>query len=491
MVNIITKTGKSAEGLAVVGETGSYDSYGGYISYGREFKNGLVLFLSGNTKDSRGQDHYYEEFDDPATNNGVAKDSDWDNYYGFNLALEYDKITVSAVIGSREKGIPTAPYDGDFNDNRTKTSDGFGFIDLIYENSIKSNLGIKVRSYYDRYWYQGDWPFEGEMWFDKSDGTWYGIEAQCLWDIYHFNRVIFGVEYRENTNDDIVMWDEYETYLDVNNPYNILSFYLQDEYQITSKLSAILGIRHDEYSSVGSATNPKLAVVYHLLPSTTLKLLYAQAFRAPNTYEFLFEEEDFAKANPALKPEKITTDELILEQQLTDYLTGVVSFYSYRMRDLIDQVEDPSDELLQYQNISKVQTIGFEAELHAHLQNNSEGYISYSNQNAKDEETDKRLSNSPVNIFKLGVIYPVVKSVTVAFEMQYETDRKTVWDTNTEAFSKANFNITYKPYDLLQFSVSVKNLFDASYKIPGGYEHLQNAIQQDGRKYFFRTEIKL
>ena len=68
-------------------------------------------------------------------------------------------------------------------------------------------------------------------------------------------------------------------------PYSILSAYVHEEVQITPVLALTLGLRRDEYSTKGSATTPRGALVYHPSGSSTLKLLAGEAFRAPNIFE--------------------------------------------------------------------------------------------------------------------------------------------------------------------------------------------------------------
>ena len=50
---------------------------------------------------------------------------------------------------------------------------------------------------------------------------------------------------------------------------------------------------------------------------TTVKLLYGQAFRAPNAYELFWRQDDVAKPNPVLRPETNSTSEFVLEQLLS------------------------------------------------------------------------------------------------------------------------------------------------------------------------------
>ena len=74
-------------------------------------------------------------------------------------------------------------------------------------------------------------------------------------------------------------------------------------------------------------------------------------------------------------------------------------------------------------------------------------------------------------------------------ELRYESGRRTVYDTRTDPFLLANVTLTATPRVLqrspatepLTLALRISNLFDASYATPGGVEHRQPAIIQDGR----------
>ena len=46
-----------------------------------------------------------------------------------------------------------------------------------------------------------------------------------------------------------------------------------------------VGVRYDRFSTFGDSFNPRAALIYQPRQPTTFKLLYGEAFRAPNAYE--------------------------------------------------------------------------------------------------------------------------------------------------------------------------------------------------------------
>jgi len=77
VINIITKRGRDLPDVSVAGDVASYGTNQGRLSYGNKFKNGLEVLLSGSFYNSHGQGRlFFKEFDNPATNNGIAVNAD-------------------------------------------------------------------------------------------------------------------------------------------------------------------------------------------------------------------------------------------------------------------------------------------------------------------------------------------------------------------------------------------------------------------------------
>lgn len=491
VVNIITKKGVTLDGARFSAAAGSYGRIQGKVAFGKEFSNGMDMLISGHWGDIKGQDLYYKEYDDPSTNNGIAEDLDWDKFYGFVTTIDYEGFTLQGRVSSRKKGIPTGAWDMVFNNDDADTLDEYQLVELKYDNSISADKNITLRGYYSRYFYTGTYPSINEYYFgDKSDDSWLGSEIRFRWDLRSDNRLIIGLEYQNHLRANYKYWYDDEIFFDGDFPHSILSFYLHDEYQVMEELALTLGVRGDRYSTIGSSINPRAAIVFNPIKSGALKILYGEAFRAPSVYEAEYAEEDYWEANPDLEPEKIRTMEVLWEQQLSDELSGFVSLYNYEMKNLIDTVELPS-ELFQYRNVSKVKATGLELELHAHLKMGLHGYVSYTYQHAEDADSKEKLTNSPCHTAKLGLVYPILKYLYASVQLLYETERITIYETETDPYLLTNIHLSTKPlFDRLTFSFLIRNLFDVDYRLPGGFEHVQPAIAQDGRNFAIKLEIK-
>ncbi len=492
VINIITKKGGQENIFDLHMQTGSYGNLQGGLSFGKKLQNGMNVFVSGFLRNVNGSDLYFEEFDDPATNNGIAKGIDWDHSFALQTEISFKDFTFQGTYFGRDTGIPTAPWEVDFNEKSCKTYDNQGFLELKYQRDLSPDKNLIVRAYYNNYRYQGDWPYGGELSIDKNECQWAGGEAVFRWDTSPKNRLVIGTEYQNHFRAYYTYGDDYEIYTDTDSPFAIFSLFFQDEFQVTSQFSLIIGIRHDEYSTAGSSTSPRLAAVYHPFESATIKVLYGEAFRAPSAYELTYEDPIAGyKPNPLLDPETIRTLEFGWEQQIGRFFMGTASIFSYRMKGLIDWDIDPVDEFFQAVNFNDINAWGFELGFQAKSEKGLLAYTSYSFQNAIDTDTEAKLSNSPAHLLKAGISIPFLKQYYFSAQFIRESERITVYETKTKPFFLTNLTLsTQYLFDHVRAHFQIRNLFEQEYGYPGGWEHTQPIIYQDGRTVSLGIEYR-
>jgi outer membrane receptor for ferrienterochelin and colicins len=494
-INVITRKGRNLKGGEISGEIGSHETYKGRATYGNRFSNGLEFLLSGSFYDSQGADHYYKEFDDPSTNNGTASGVDDEQYGKTLLTASFRDFTFQAAYASRDKTIPTASWETVFNDPANFAKDKHGYLDVRYEKILPNDWGVLARLYYDQYRYSESYQYDlaapGNppdllLTKDFSKAEWWGQELQISKSLFGKHKIILGGEFRDNFTLDQMNYDEspYSLHLDDRRDSYNWALFFQGDFKILDNLVFNGGLRYDDYSTFGGTTSPRLALIYDPLERTTLKLIFGEAFRAPNAYELYYTDGGTTmKSNPSLEPEKIKTYELILERYLGDHLRMVFSGFYYDINNLITQTIDPADNLLTFGNLSQVKAKGVDMELEGKWPNGIEGRISYSYQKAQDKVTNELLVNSPTHLAKLNLNIPLIQERLFAgFEMQYVADKKTLTGAEAEDYWITNLTLfSTRLVKGCEVSASVYNLFDKDYGHPGSSEHRQDTIQQDGR----------
>ena len=503
VMNIITKKGSTVDGLKVTAEIGSYGSRQSTIRLGQEFDNGMEVFLSAMFSDVKGQDLYFQEYDGPSTNDGFATGLDWDKPRGIFATMKTGEFTFQGGISSREKGIPTGSYMTVFNDPASKTYDERAFLESKYDHDFDADKNVMMRVFFDRYYYGGTYPYTDDLQFDATNNHVVGSELQLRWDIRSNNRLIIGTEYRNNYSADYRLWNNTFSYFDQNFPFFNVTMYLQDEFQVREDLALLFGLHWDKYSTVEGVVTPRGAVIYNPFHSSTLKLLYGEAYRTPNVYEMHYEDSLAGmKANPDLQPERIRTVEVILEQRLSKGLSGSISIYENSMSNLIDPSMDLIDSLLVFKNIGEVKGIGMEFELNLRHNSGMSGYASYAIQRSENAITGQHLTNSPSHLGRLGIVYPFLQHFSLGVQFNYESERTTVYGSTTDPVFLTSLNFLIKPQlksenniskvlNHLQCSLHLRNLFDAGYETPGGLEHQQPAIAQNRRNMSIKLQYRL
>ncbi len=496
VINVVTRRGKDVGGVEASADAGSFETYRGRLTWGKNYGNGLDLVASGTLYDSKGDDLFFPEFNDPATNNGVAAGRDGDKFGSAFASLSWKDFTFQAAYADRKKDIPTASFDTVFNDPRNRTEDKRYYADLKYEGKAGENTDLMARFFYDWSWYAGHYIYEDATviptppflydFRDEASNAWWGGEVKLLRTLFTSHRVTAGTEVRRNArrSQKNFIDDPYELIMDIDRSDTVWALYLQDEWNLGKGFLLNAGVRHDRYDTFGGTTNPRIALIYSPLARTSIKILYGQAFRAPNAYE-LYYEGGGNKANPNLQPETIRTYEAVLEQGVGERIRLVADAFTYDIRNLISQVTDPTDNMLVFNNFERVKAKGLELAAEGKWANGFSGRASYTIQRVEDSDTGGKLTNSPSSLAKMNAVVPVwTDKLFTGIELQYISDRKTPKGGTAE--SAAVVNLTLLARNLvkgLEISGSVYNLFDKAYGVPGGEEHVQNVIPQNGRTF--------
>jgi len=493
VINIITKKGIDVDGFNFGLQYGSFGSLEGSYFIGKELTNDLQFSLSGKVGKVQGHDYYFKEFDTDSTNYGWSRGHDAENFYQSLMKVNYKNFQLSGMFVSRAKDIPTAPWNTTFNSAGTDFIDQTALLALSYNENLTKNQNLKLQTYLGYYNYHGSYLYtDYSTQYEKNLGLWFGADIQYQWDITLRNRLISGVENKYSTKASYQFWDKTTTFFDNNFPYNLFSIYLQDSYQFLDNLNFTAGLRYDNNSLFKGDISPRLALIYSPFSSSTFKLLYGRAFRSPNIYEAFYEDTQSQMPNPKLKPEYITTTEMIYEQQFQKFFTLRLCAFYYKMNNLIDQIKlsDTSD-IVQFQNINKVDAYGFEADLNARFTSGLWSYLNFSHAFVKDIDTKEKLTNSPSFLIRAGISQKLLKHFIISFEAFAESKRITVSRMESSSFFLLNVFIAFNPKfgnentlsDLVnktKLSLKFSNLFNTKYSLPSGYETRQDVLLQDG-----------
>ncbi len=492
VINVITRKPPQLKGVELSFAPASFGTYEGRASYSGQYRN-IDMLLSGTFYNSQGPTLFFPQFDSPATNYGITRNTDYESFQHILATISFHGFTLQGLFSARDKGVPTGYFDTVFNDSRTRNLDYHQYFDLSYQHSVGENWNLTARTSYDQVRLQAPLALptglpDGSTTVDTYSfrGNWWDGEVKLSRTLFEKHKITLGAEITDNLRQD------QGDYTLIGNLFTpdpatslIWAVYGQDEWAITHKLTLSAGLRYDHYSVFGGTTNPRLGLIYHLFHPTTLKLLYGTAFRAPEPFELTPGYGPFYDDNLQLKPERIRSVEGVVEQGLGQHFTLSGSVFRNWISDLITLETNPSDGQSVYRNSENADATGVEVELDGHLASGIKGRASYSYVDADQPVTHQILSNSPQQLGKLNFIVPVLpQRLFASLDAQYTSSARTLAGNTVSGFSV--FNVTVLGHTLgkhLDLSASVYNILDKKYFDPGRPEDLEDAIQQDGRNF--------
>jgi iron complex outermembrane receptor protein len=496
VVNVIMRDGASMHGLSVSADTGTLGSRGVHVAGGKKLASGLEFSLAGGYSGTNGQARLYiPAFDTPETNGGIAEHLDDERAGQVFGRVKVARFTVTGAYGQRDKGVPTASYGSAFNDPRLRTTDRRGFIDAEYARTINAT-DVIVRGSLDHYQYRGVYPQAPvgdpvSALHDYAIGTWAAVEARLTRRLPGRQQLTAGGEFR-----DYFSQKQGETVdgspaggFRIDGSTKLGAGYIQDEIWIHPAIGITLGARYDVYAGFSHIT-PRAAVVVRPSPHQSFKYLYGTAFRAPNAFEY-----DLYSAgvrNRQLRPETMTSHEVVWERYVGTWLRTSASLYRNRVADVLTLHDDPGGAFnLGWSNVGQIHSQGMEIEGEWRFRQ-TEALGSYALQQSIDPDTNISLTNSPRHVAKLrfSTRGPVLRS-TIAFETQYLSRRSTLAGGSVAPSAVANITFVEPLHGRMEMVAAIRNAFDTAYAIPGSKEHRQDVIEQNGRTFSIGVRWRL
>lgn len=495
VINVITRKAPDLKGVEVSFTPSSFQSYQGRVSLGGQYK-GIDAMISNTFDSSVGPTLFFPEFDSAATNFGITSHTDYGKYDRALTTISYRGFTLQGELSDWEQGVPTGYFGADFNDPRSQNTQHNDYVDLSYQRSF-GPWDLAARTSWDEALLNGPVPFAASEPPDvyAFDGQWWDSNVQLSRSLLGKHKLTFGSEITDNFKQDQSNFDPDADPSVISVPYHsvIWAIYGQGEFTLTHKLSLTAGLRYDHYyNGFGGTTNPRLGLIYHFFHSTTAKVLYGSAFRAPEPYELYPAFGSFYESNPALQPEIVRTIEGVVDQGLGERFSLEGSVFQNRISHLITLTTLP-DNLSTYENTDGARSTGVELELNAKLVSSLRARASYSYTQTTDSITALTPPNSPASLVKINLGLPLLHAkLFAAADAQYTSSVETLLGTPLPGFATVNGTLTGHLWGKhLDLSASVYNLLNKMYADPGRPEDPENAIEQDGRTFAVKTTFRL
>lgn len=335
--------------------------------------------------------------------------------------------------------------------------------------------------------------------FIKEEESWFQLDNNWLLD--KGNALQFGLEYRhqvllqanvQNNFDlgDLAQGNFPIRYYDDNSHYTSLSVlksrdvfgvYSQYQSELFESIQITAGVRLDTFQSIGSHVSPRLGLVYPLSKEHSFKLLYGEAFRAPSNNELNSTNNLTVLGNPNLKPEVVSTWDMVYLYQNSNVTGNLGLFYS----EIDDSIEQRViDNIRQFSNFSKEEIQGVEFELGYQLQENIIIKSGVSHFFEKPDSAFRESENLAYIIFDYHF-----NKWQINFSGYYHSEKSRLIDigqkqSDLPSYWLANAKFSYKFGEAWSSSFVIKNLFDSEFITPPQGSTAPEAIPNRGRDVY-------
>lgn len=291
--------------------------------------------------------------------------------------------------------------------------------------------------------------------------------------------VQFGLEQRHMQMDkavlktvigDLLLTDAYSA--------NVSGLYAQSQYKFPEKTELTFGARYDHYSDIGSAFSPRFGITHQVSDIQTLKLLVGKAFRAPTFSDLAVSNNTAIQGNPNLKPETITTWELVWMGNWQHNSLTLTAFDSC-IDDAI--VQGFVGQIRQFVNAEQDENSqGVEMEYLAQLGADWQLRAQYSFFNTLPESSFRQADN----LASLIVNYQHEKW-NINVSANHAGEREMLSGSNKvslNAYWLANTKVQYRFNDDTNIYLQAKNMFNEKYLTPSQGTALTRGIPNRGRE---------
>jgi len=400
VVNIITRRAKDFDGVHTTVEAQLVSSIRLGAGLGKTFEVGGVsgealLHLDYLESVGPGYDLGPQPVADPKTGRdwgGRILDGRFADVPSAYARVRLGELTL-AVRGAMSKRGDPVEASSSLNDTANFERDRWLSADLRWRHSLSDVASVDARLYGDLYDYRWhlsqpspDACLEGQTNGCQAqlDGhsQWVGLETRLRLDWTGDGRfpTLLGVDGRLRR---IGSTEEYrgdggtgdQTLSDYEYGERAIGTYAEQILQPWTRVGFNLGARFDADERFGSHLSPRAALVVSPWDESSLKLIYAEAFRAPNAFESYYQDPTAWVKADKLAPETVRSVELALEQHVGLHRI-VASVYRSWWSDMVAAVMLSPDELQadvaagrlqegvssgsQYRNLSRVESYGLD-----------------------------------------------------------------------------------------------------------------------------------
>lgn len=499
VVDVITRQGRDYRGWQAEARAGSQGTRGLRLGGGqREGGVEYALSLSATQADGR-RAWFFPQLAAGTPTAGRSSGADGLRVLQLQGSLRVNGWNLQAGAQEWRKQVPTGAYGTTLSDPRNEYAQTQRYLRLGREAELWEGALLRVNGSLNSYHYAGDYiaRADGSASRDLTEGRWARAEAVLDQRLDERTRLNLGLDVQRDTRirqlntgaGGAVNLDDWRNGAS-------RGLFVQLERSLTPQLRVNAGLRNDHFSTFGSATSPRLGLIWRPTEQHALKLLHGTAYRAPNAFELWYGDGGATQIpNPRLRAERIRTHEAVWEAHWDARWQTSLSVYHNVLGNLIDAGTDPASGLLQYANRGSVRTTGVEGQLDWRLGPGLETRLSLSWQDSKARDAASALSNSPRLLAKGALMMQLGDSgATLALESRSVSSVRTLEGERLSGYTllNATLNLPATAPSAWRAALSAYNALDRRHAMPAGQEHAPLTwLPAPGRTLLLRLEKSL
>jgi outer membrane receptor protein involved in Fe transport len=510
VINVITRRGGAYAGLRVSGSTGSFDTRGGRVSFGKLTDGGtdVLASISGLRTDGPSSLVFPEVAGDPAFGGGVLHGMNAEKSRNLFLSVSHGDFRFIAADGVRDKQFGHGSWATVFGDPRSFTRDAWQTLSLQYRRVLDDTRSVSARLYRGHYRYDADYATDYPPVLvnrDLAAATWWGAEVRVD-HVVDRHRLSYGADLTTTQNAMMVNFDrdpsgaysgcqsipQERPCVDRRVAGGGVAAYLQDDISFSPNWRLNAVVRHDRLRDMNGVTSPRLGLIYSPRQGTAIKLIVGHSFRAPGLYDRYSAYDGYSTDSLGLRAEKVRNTELIVEHSFLPNLRMLATLFRYHYTGLAEARTD-GNGLVFYENGGGLHAKGGELELQGRL-SWIEARGSVAVYHAETDGTKVDLSSSPHVLAKLRLGVPWRDDrFHAGTELQHVSSARAANTTTTPGRTLVNLVLTARDVQPgLDLSAGLYNLFDRRYGDPAtSGDHLAiNQLPQPGRTFRVKADYR-
>lgn len=414
---------------------------------------------------------------------GARLENDFSDNFVAGLDINYFTENREGQYIGNAKSTTDAPVVGLIKNIPVNSEDKNRRIDLStdFEYLINDALSIDTkiyRSYYKKRNYTNPINFNGPTNTKFSANvTIDTLESNLKYELNDSNFIITGLEYRKEKRESSAINPVPSSSEFITKIVKYKSLFIQDEIELSDTLNATIGARYDNISNADNNVTFQAGLVKKLSENTSLRVNYAQGYRAPDIAELyvvapLFKdgkrfgsEVIFGPKTSAydLKPEESQTFEISLSNKYND-LASQITLFNNKIKDKIELVSYGAGAAKYYtsENLDKVDIKGAELSLAYDFNADLDLGFNLTYLKTEDETNGKELTYTPDISASVNTNYKVTPNFSTNLMIRYIGEQyiDTLNTTKADNYSLVDLAARYKINKNLEIYGGIDNLFD-------------------------------